>query len=184
MITAKDPFRVAIGGSNGMSVPIPAATRFLLALNGSSNLVAGFRPTASSTISITPSGDGFIAMTLEFHGQVEGKDVDVLVSTAADTPLVNRPPVANAGPDISVQASNCKLFVPLNANSSYDVDGNLSQVRWLESGTYQAGLGATPNVRIWSPGVTTFTAVVTDSFGAKSRDDVRVNATFPAGCFP
>lgn len=182
MLTAETPFRVSIGGNNGMSAAIPSATRFLFALNGSSNMVAMFGPTASSTISITPSGSGFISATLEFQGRVEGKDIDILVSAVADTPLVNRPPVAHAGSDVTIAAPGCKLIATLDASASYDVDNNITNVRWLADGTFQAGLGATPNVRVWSPGANVFTAVVTDQFGSESRDDVVVTASFPAGC--
>ena len=183
-ITAEAPFRAVIGGSHGMSVPIPAATRFLLAVNGSSNLVARFGATSSSTIAITPSGTGYIEMALGFDGRVEGKDLDIFVSAVADTPLVNRPPVADAGEDITVTANSCELLTTLDASASFDVDSNIAAVRWLSEGTYQAGLGTSPIVRVLTPGATVFTAIVTDSYGSESRDDVLVNATFPVGCFP
>jgi len=181
-ISAETPFRVSMGGANGMTAPIPSATRFLFALNGESNMVAMFGATASSTISITPAGSGFISATLEFHGRVERKDIDVLVSAVADSPLVNRPPVAHAGADIQATASGCELFATLNAGASYDVDNNIASIRWLSDGTFQAGLGPTPSVRVWAPGANLFTAVVTDQFGSESRDDVVVTASFPQGC--
>lgn len=180
---AVKPFRVVIGGSFGMSAPIPPNVPFAIAASGEQDLVMGVTANNQSTISINPSGAGLIAVSAHFQGRVEGKSFSTSLVISADTPLVNRPPLANAGPDQSVSsASECRLLVNLDASASTDPEGNIGEVRWLASNNVQAGIGLSSPVLIRGSGSHVFTVVIRDTFGAIATDDVVVNASLPAGC--
>ena len=95
----------------------------------------------------------------------------------------NRSPVANAGPDQTVQTSGSTAAVQLNATASTDPDGDALTFKWSEAGE-QIANGATPTVTL-ALGVHTLTVTVTDPSDATAVDTVSVTVTTqPAGDFP
>lgn len=84
-------------------------------------------------------------------------------------PPANRAPVANAGPDLSI---NCCSSTHLNASTSSDPDGDALTYAWYE-GTSLLSHEMNPSLSL-SAGVHTLTLTVTDSSGASSSDTVVV----------
>lgn len=99
-------------------------------------------------------------------------------------PPVNRPPMANAGPDQAlIGCSGCDTAVTLNGTSSSDPDGSALTYRWTEGGTLLATTTdpiATATV-ILPIGVHTIQLTVNDSSNAAAADTVIVTILDPAG---
>ncbi|WP_202333420.1 PKD domain-containing protein [Mesorhizobium sp. L-8-3] len=101
-------------------------------------------------------------------GHPEATDFSQIVVT------VNQPPVADAGPDLSV-APGQKFM--LSGSGSRDADGAISDWRWDVRGTDKVLQGARPEMRFEQPGIHTVTLTVTDDSSASNRtaqDDVTV----------
>jgi Matrixin/PKD domain len=98
-------------------------------------------------------------------------------------PIVNRPPVANAGPDQNVTDADRTgaEVVTLTGSASTDPDGNatITSYVWKEGATTLA-TGVTANVS-FDVGVHTVTLTVTDNGGLTSSDSLVVNVH--PGCF-
>jgi len=82
----------------------------------------------------------------------------------------NQPPVANAGPDVTVTDEDRDgiASVRLDASASHDVDGTIDSYTWTE-GTTLLGTGPTPVVT-FSTGRHDVMLTVTDELGARSID--------------
>ncbi|MEI7657957.1 MAG: matrixin family metalloprotease [Phycisphaerae bacterium] len=95
-------------------------------------------------------------------------------------PIVNQPPVANAGPDQTVTDENRTgaETVTLNGSASTDDNGITSYV-WRKAGVTIA-TGVTPTVNL-DVGVNTITLTVSDAASLTSSDSVVV--TVQPGCF-
>jgi ELWxxDGT repeat protein len=88
-------------------------------------------------------------------------------------PSSNRPPVANAGNDISVMDnSNTGVMIQLNGTSSNDPDGSIVNYEWIKNGSVIA-TGSQPSV-LFTQGLYTVTLRVTDNGGLTSTDDVSI----------
>lgn len=172
------PFRITLGGLNGLSAPIPASAVFI-ARSGRLLLPATSR---NLTMTINPAGDGFISVSGSLAGSVDGNSFSIGLSLTADTPLVNRMPVAHAGGDQVVNGSSCVTSATLDGSSTVDPDGNLARVSWFLNGTRLYAEGLVAQVPLNRAGAQVFTALAEDSFGAQSRDDVTINVSLPAGC--
>jgi len=92
----------------------------------------------------------------------------------------SRPPLANAGPDLSVVAGDP---VVLDANASSDPDGDSLSYRWTQVSGPEVSLQAANQVQAQfrSPveGTYEFLLTVTDGRGASAHDAVRVTVTPP-----
>jgi hypothetical protein len=89
---------------------------------------------------------------------------------------VNLPPVANAGPDITVKS---KSIVTLNGTGSYDPDGTIVSYAWTQTMGTPVILGgadtATPDFTAPNAAETlTFRLVVTDDKGISVSDEVNI----------
>ncbi|MEO7157964.1 MAG: PKD domain-containing protein [Vicinamibacterales bacterium] len=95
---------------------------------------------------------------------------------ASATPLVNRPPVANAGPD---QTSTVGTAVFFDASASSDPDGSIVSYKFV----FGDGLSLTSTTSAVvahaysAPGTYTMTLTVTDNLGATSTDTAQVTVT-------
>jgi hypothetical protein len=89
----------------------------------------------------------------------------------------NQSPLANAGPDQTINDSdgNGTHSVTLNGSASSDPDGTISTYTWSE-GTNQIGSGINPSVLL-AVGSHTITLTVTDNNGATANDTVNVTVT-------
>lgn len=91
---------------------------------------------------------------------------------------VNKPPVANAGPDISVSydLQNCRIDpVELDGRSSTDQDGRIISFFWQGPGLISRPDSANITVRPLSTGQHQFVLSVADDKGGSGRDTVIVN---------
>jgi hypothetical protein len=106
--------------------------------------------------------------------------VKVIVNPApVPPPPPNIPPVADAGPDMSVTST---AAVMLDGSNSYDPDGSIAIYSWMQiSGaggvTITNANTATPNLYGLQPGVYSFELTVTDGSGATATDDVTITVT-------
>jgi len=184
-IVNQDPFEVVLGGSgpSSLSSPIPSNVLFAFNIDGQQRGFSAF-PGAASTVTISPAGSGMISMTAKLQGNIDGHAVNVDFTATADSPLANRPPIANAGPDLTLTStSQCQASVTLNASATADPDGNLSTLRWME-GSVTLGTGAALPAKFRHAGVHNLSLLAVDSFGSASRDDLVVTVNLPASCPP
>lgn len=98
-------------------------------------------------------------------------------------PTVNRPPVADAGPDRSITLPTNSTT--LDGSNSADPDNNIASYKWsMVSGPSAAGIGqaaaATTQVSGFTEGSYSFELMVTDAGGLFDRDTVQVTASAPA----
>jgi hypothetical protein len=97
----------------------------------------------------------------------ETRSVSFTVNGNAQT---NRPPVASAGPDETVECSaQAGTPVTLNGSDSSDPDGDALTFRW--TGPFGTVTGRTPTVTL-PDGASTITLTVTDEVGASATDSV------------
>jgi hypothetical protein len=98
----------------------------------------------------------------------------------AEVPPDNLPPIADAGPDMTVTVANGSLAsVTLDGSGSTDPDGAIVAYVWTEGAT-QVATGATPAVSL-AVGTHTIVLTVTDGDGATDADTVVVTVK---GCNP
>lgn len=177
------PFELMLGGAGSASLSgkVPANVPFSVSVDDPKGFSQDVTPNDSTTMTISPAGNGLIAFSSQFQSTVNGHAVALNVAVTANSPLVNRPPLANAGPDQTISSSYCVGKVQLNGTGSSDPDGNTRTLEWFD-GDALVGVGATPTVSIRSPGTHVLTLVATDVFGSQSRDQVSVNAQIPDSC--
>jgi hypothetical protein len=91
------------------------------------------------------------------------------------------PPVANAGPDVTLKLSSCGAgSAVLDGSGSSDPDDNISSYLWRQvSGPYSATLSNSTSAKATAqslfPGQYAFELKVTDAGGLSSKDTVAVN---------
>jgi uncharacterized delta-60 repeat protein len=85
----------------------------------------------------------------------------------------NRPPSADAGEDLTVEAAGALTAVPLDGTASADPDGDALTYVWSEAGA-PLGTGAALNVGL-PLGPHQITLTVTDPGGETSQDSLTVN---------
>ncbi|MBS1664282.1 MAG: T9SS type A sorting domain-containing protein, partial [Bacteroidetes bacterium] len=135
-------------------------------------------PNVSTTvISNLVAGVYTFQLTVKDNSGVTATDqVQVTVNPAA-APPANQPPVANAGPDQTVNTT--ETVVNLDGSASYDPDGTIVKYQWIQT----AGLGGVtitnagavnPAVYGMKNGTYTFELTVTDNKGATATDQVSV----------
>ncbi|MEK6977658.1 MAG: PKD domain-containing protein, partial [Candidatus Hydrothermarchaeota archaeon] len=107
------------------------------------------------------------------------------ISAVSPAPPPNVLPVANAGPDQTVNDTDDSGFenVTLNGSLSFDPDGVIINFTWLTNGDLNAptiiGRGEVINAN-FSVGVHNVTLNVTDDDGASDTDSVLVTVNAPA----
>jgi hypothetical protein len=110
------------------------------------------------------------------------RNLRVSVTAPPETPaVVNRSPVANAGPDQIVEVVSCEgATVTLDGSASVDPDGDALAYRWTWSGG--SAEGSNPSISL-PMGTTEMTLTVDDGKGTVSKDtvNIRVNDTAGAG---
>lgn len=178
-----DPFEVVMGGGgpSSLSSPIPSNVLFAVFAEGHNKAFSAF-PASHSSITVDPSGGGMVAMNASLHTTIDGTGVDFDFSFVADSPLANRPPVANAGPDrVASSSGPCEAELLLDGSASSDPDGNLLRLRWSE-GEVVWGTGPTLQARFRESGEHLVTLEALDTFGATSQDEVLVQVSLPPSC--
>ncbi|RZN42782.1 MAG: DUF11 domain-containing protein [Methanosarcinales archaeon] len=105
------------------------------------------------------------AMGTDASGNSVGSDDTFTVTIAA-----NQPPVADAGPDQTIEQSYYQgADVPLDGSGSYDLDGDPITYSWTWVGGSAIGVGPTVSLPL---GTTTVTLVVNDGTVDSSPDTV------------
>ena len=96
---------------------------------------------------------------------------------AAAPVVANQPPMANAGPDQSVEVANNPASVNLDGSLSDDPDGTIVSYVWTEGGV-QIATGITPTVQL-EYGTHNILLTVTDDEQAPDTDEVVVTVVDP-----
>ncbi len=93
-------------------------------------------------------------------------------SEAAFTVSSNHPPVAEAGPDLTVTASpSCVTSVALDGSASYDSDGDTLSFLW--TGAFGNAEGSKPAVFLY-PGTYLVKLIVSDNNGGSGMDSMTI----------
>jgi len=130
------------------------------------------------TVTVTPTVmSGAATITISVSDGTSTA-VEAFVLTVGTSP-VNRPPVADAGPDQLVAAS---ATVTLDGSASTDPDGDALVYGWQQMGGQPVSLSDTGVISPTftapsSAGVLTFTLTITDTGGLVDTDEVVVKVT-------
>ena len=132
---------------------------------GDGGSAAGMSPTHAYATA------GTYTATLTITDNKGATDIDTATVT-----VVNRPPVANAGPDRSATQGTAVAF---NGSGSSDPDGTIVSYAW-SFGDGGTASGVSPSHAYATPGTYTAQLTVTDNRNATSTDTAVVSVT-PAG---
>jgi hypothetical protein len=150
---------VTLDGS-GSSDPEGGALTYVWSLGGT-QIATGPTPT------VGPFDDGSHTISLTVTDPEGAAASDTMVLT-----VLNRSPVANAGPDQSLQLKGRTGQFTLDGAASGDPDGSIVSYVWTEGG---AVVGNGPTVVLErGEGVHGFTLTVTDDDGAAASDSVAI----------
>lgn len=134
---------------------------------------AVFSPASGQGVSgyYVPS-TGIFGLSGEFASSAESLEFEIHGAATS------RPPVANAGSPQQVTADGSgSARVMLDGSGSYDLDGDLVEIRWYEGTTY-LGSGTTPYVT-FGIGDHTVTAAVFDSLNKSNNATTTVRVLAP-----
>ena len=124
---------------------------------------------SGATLNFTPVVGGTYQVTLQVTDKDGGIGGDTVTLQVVQT---NRPPVAHAGPDQTVEAtSGAGASVTLTGDASSDPDGDALTLTW--SGPFSGVSGLTPTVLV-PLGTHTITVTVDDSKGETASDTTTV----------
>ncbi|HEY5960343.1 MAG TPA: PKD domain-containing protein, partial [Polyangiaceae bacterium] len=115
----------------------------------------------------------------EFVTNIEGHQGIATVSASSMSPFVNLPPVANAGPDISVA---CPQNITLDASRSTDPNDSLALFDWSVNGVSVGSISASSGSSVSVPfttGTYDVTLAAFDTFGGRGVDHLNVTVTDP-----
>lgn len=131
--------------------------------------------TLTYTSAANANGSATVTLVLKDNGGVANGGVDTSAPqtfTITVTP-VNDPPVANAGPDQTLECAGGQAAVALNGSASTDQENDTLAYEWREGATV-LGTGVILNTSL-PFGPHTITLKVTDPSGGFSEDTVTVN---------
>jgi PKD repeat protein len=111
----------------------------------------------------------YTVTAIDGAGNQSAKSAPFSVTTRSCT---NTPPIANAGPDQTVQTL---VNVSFNGSGSSDPDGSIASYAW-NFGDGATGSGVAPSHSYSSAAVYTVTLTVTDNQGAAAQDTMLVTA--------
>jgi len=143
---------------------------------------AGTINTLVSTIGLTRISSLTTAGTYKY--ELKGVDnradynLDTVTVVVANSPVINIPPIGEAGLDRTIATTN----LTLNGTSSYDPDGFVVSYRWTKIAgpgqyTFDNPNSATPYVSNLGTGTYKFELQATDNLGAIDKDTVTIVET-------
>ena len=133
-----------------------------------------------TAVSFTTAGQyNFELSVTDNSGAIAKDTVGITVNS-----IPNNPPVANAGPDQSIQLPANRIL--LNGKNSYDPEASALAYKWLLINGPAGSQILTDNmdtssVTFISAGAYTFRLTVTDNLGVSATDDVIINILAIAG---
>ena len=112
--------------------------------------------------------------------ELQVQDNDGAIAALSVIVIVNQPPIANAGPDLTFTDTNNNQqhTFNLNASASSDADGKIAGYKWLIGDTEIAS-GRNPEVVLRGLGEHKITLIVTDNHGATAKDTLLVRVMAP-----
>lgn len=133
------------------------------------------QPAAAST-SVTGLTEGVYVFELTVKDNQGATGTDRVTVTVHKADVPNKPPVANAGADITIsQPANA---TQLNGSGSSDADGSIASYAWTKisgpAATISQPASAVTTITGLTEGVYIFELVVTDNQGATAADRVTV----------
>jgi hypothetical protein len=157
-ISAPDGDRLYLMNNGGTEIlhvpnPAPGTQSFGRALSATKDL----------------GGDPGLDLLVGAPGEVSGSGAAYVVTIRA-----NKPPVAIAGPDQTIECDR-RGVVTLDGSASYDPDGDSITYEWKQVSGAPVTLtvmGAKAQFVAAPPGIYKFQLIVTDVYGASSTDDV------------
>lgn len=132
----------------------------------------------SDRLSFSPNGRWLAAAPDQFEHRLAFVDIEALLRR--ETPVQLNPPIANAGPNFSVEDADGdgKIEVTLDGSRSSDADGTVVHYRWGSEGS--SGVTADAQGRInfeydaSNFSTRTYTLTVTDNTGLQDTDNLTV----------
>ncbi|MCK5641483.1 MAG: PKD domain-containing protein, partial [Gammaproteobacteria bacterium] len=123
-------------------------------------------------------GDDTLPIDMNFKGEDTNENAELIeinLQTESEIISTNIPPVADAGPDITLNVGPHAFMysVPFNGSGSYDLDGIIIDYLW-DFGDGNTSQGEFRIHFYASPGNYTVTLMVTDDFGANNTDTMVV----------
>ena len=125
---------------------------------------------STGLIAWTPQTEGVVSVTVVADDGAGGSDVQSYTIQVGSMPVLNQPPVANAGVDTeyTLPFDNTTMAVTLDASASEDVDGTIEAYYWTGD---PDPLDQAISTVILSAGTHTFDLVVEDNDGDQSTPD-------------
>jgi hypothetical protein len=168
-----------VGGSSQVVFFVPVGAPVLATGLVDGTATANQLAVDQNLASTYDSATGIISLHLSFAGTIRGKAVSGTAFITTSIPE-NKMPVANAGPDIVVNAgATCQATVTLNASASTDPDNNLAEFDWF---TPVGVLGIGQQIQsTFGIGSTVVTMQAVDTFGGSAQDTVSVKVSDTTG---
>lgn len=178
-VTLETPFRMTIGGAHGLVGFVPSNALFGGKVEDGSLLL--WFTSSSMTLSILPTVD-LITIAGQLQGSADGHTFSLAGFSMSDIPLVNKRPMADAGPPkVAIPSSGCQAFALMDGSGTMDPSGDLELVKWYYKGSLY-GRGVTPNIEFRRSGTYELELVATDSFFSESRAKTTVSVSLPPDC--
>lgn len=177
-ITSIGTARFSLGGVGGFSAPIRGIP-FNGKLEDGSHLL--WLHSTALIVTYSPTNQ-LLNLAIVMSGDSDGHTVAIGGVATADVPLLNRRPVADAGPaKVATPGTGCHAYALMDGSGTMDPSGDLELTKWYHRGALY-GRGLTPNIEFRRSGIYQLELVATDSFFADSRDTTTVSVSLPSSC--
>ena len=188
--TVDEKTTVTLGGSNSFDAEGEKLSYQWDQIAGPSVTLSdtkGANPTFRAPVVGGPGGES-LTFSLTVTDEEGAQAIDTVILNVT-LPLANRPPTADAGPDLEVDQ---ETKVVLDGSNSFDPDGDNLSYQWNQLAGPSVTLSDPAAVKptfegpfVDSDGLSyTFELTVTDSSGLKATDTIVINVTLPFGNKP
>lgn len=170
--------RFTLGGVTGLSAVI-LGLPFNGKVDDGSQLI--WLSSTGLVITYSPTNQ-LLNVAAVISGSSDGHTFTLAGVATADVPLLNRRPVADAGPaKVATPGTGCHAYALMDGSSTTDPSGDLELTKWYYRGALY-GRGLTPNIEFRRSGTYQLELVATDSFFSESRDTTTVSVSLPSSC--